>query len=30
VILARKMVRVAFAVYKNNRPFNPALLGVQA
>jgi transposase len=30
VILARKMVRVAFAVYKQNRPFDPTLIGVQA
>ena len=30
VILARKMVRVAFAIYKHNRPFDPALLGVQS
>jgi transposase len=30
VILARKMLRVAFAVYKQNRPFNPALIGVHA
>jgi transposase len=30
VILARKMVRVAFAVYKQNRPFDPTLLGVKA
>lgn len=27
VILARKMLRVAFAVYKHGQPFNPALLG---
>jgi transposase len=30
VILARKMVRVAFAVYKQNRPFDPTLIGVPA
>lgn len=28
VILARKMLRVAFAVYKHKRPFDPALLNV--
>jgi transposase len=27
VILARKMLRVAFAVYKHRQPFNPTLLG---
>jgi transposase len=27
VVLARKMLRVAFAVYKNNSAFDPALLG---
>jgi transposase len=27
VILARKMLRVAFAVYKHHQPFNPSLLG---
>jgi transposase len=26
VILARKMVRIAFALYKNNKPFDPAML----
>lgn len=26
VILARKMVRIAFALYKTNKPFNPTLL----
>jgi transposase len=30
VILARKMVRVAFAVYKRREPFNPALIGASA
>jgi transposase len=30
VILARKMVRVAFALYKQNQPFNPARLTVHA
>ncbi len=30
VILARKMLRVAFAVYKHRQPFNPALLGGRA
>ena len=29
VILARKMLRVAFAVYKHRQPFNPALLGAR-
>ena len=27
IILARKMLRVAFAVYKHRQPFNPSLLG---
>ena len=27
VILARKMLRVAFAIYKHRQPFNPTLLG---
>ena len=30
VILARKMVRVAFAVYKQNQPFDPTRLGMHA
>jgi len=30
VILARKMVRVAFAVYKHNQPFDPARIGIHA
>lgn len=30
VILARKMLRVAFAVYKHRQPFNPSLLGSHA
>jgi transposase len=30
VILARKMLRVAFAVYKHGQPFNPSLLGSRA
>jgi transposase len=30
VILARKMLRVAFAVYKHGQPFNPSLLGGRA
>jgi transposase len=30
VILARKMLRVAFAVYKHGQPFNPALLECRA
>jgi transposase len=30
VILARKMVRVAFALYKRREPFNPALIGASA
>ena len=30
VILARKMVRVAFAVYKQNQPFDPARIHAQA
>jgi transposase len=30
LILARKMLRVAFALYKQNRPFDPALIGVRA
>jgi transposase len=30
VILARKMLRVAFAVYKHRQPFNPTLLGARA
>ncbi|MGZ5170328.1 MAG: transposase, partial [Burkholderiales bacterium] len=30
VILARKMLRVAFAVYQHRQPFNPALLGGRA
>ena len=27
MVLARKMLRVAFAVYKNRQPFNPLLIG---
>jgi transposase len=30
VILTRKLVRVAFAMYKHNQPFDPARIGVQA
>jgi transposase len=30
VILARKMLRVAFAVYKHRQPFNPQLIGACA
>jgi transposase len=30
IILARKMVRVAFAVYRSNQPFDPARLGAHA
>jgi transposase len=30
VILARKMLRIAFAVYKHGQAFNPSLLGSQA
>ena len=30
VILARKMVRVAFALYKRNQPFDPARIGAHA
>jgi transposase len=30
IILARKMVRVAFAVYKHRQPFNPALISATA
>ena len=30
VILARKMLRVAFAVYSHRQPFNPSLLGSHA
>jgi transposase len=30
VVLARKMLRVAFAVYKRHQPFDPALIGGRA